>query len=83
MIATPQGERLVEELRVGDKIITRDNGIQEIRWLNHRVMDGKTLLANPNMRPILIRKGALGNGLPERDMMVSPNHRMLVANERT
>ena len=33
--------------------------------------------------PVLIRKGSLGNGLPERDMMVSPNHRMLVSNDRT
>ena len=37
----------------------------------------------PHLKPILIRQGSLGNGLPERDMMVSPNHRMLVANDRT
>lgn len=83
MIATPRGERLVEELQVGDRIITRDNGIQEIRWVGHRQMPGKALAAAPHLRPVMIRAGALGNGLPERDMMVSPNHRMLVSNERT
>merc|ERR1711916_245042 len=39
-------------------------------------------LAKGKLRPVLIRKGALGNGLPERDMIVSPNHRMLVASDK-
>jgi Ca2+-binding RTX toxin-like protein len=82
-IATPKGERLVEELREGDRIITRDNGIQEIRWVGRKEMSGKSLVANPHLKPILIRAGSLGNGLPERDMLVSPNHRMLVASEKT
>lgn len=83
LIATPRGERLVEELQVGDRVITRDNGIQEIRWVGHKEMSGKGLAAAPHLRPVMIRAGALGNGLPERDIMVSPNHRMLVSNERT
>jgi Ca2+-binding RTX toxin-like protein len=83
LIATPKGERPVEELRVGDKIITRDNGIQEIRWVGSKAMGHAEFAMNPHLRPVLIRQGSLGNGLPERDMMVSPNHRMLVANDRT
>ena len=82
-IATPEGERLVETLQVGDRIISRDNGLQEIRWIGARKLDWATLNANTHLRPILIEKGALGNGLPERDMLVSPQHRVLVANERT
>ena len=82
-IATPRGECLVEDLKVGDKIITRDNGLQEIRWVGAKAMDYKALAANPHLKPVLIQKGALGNSLPERDMLVSPNHRMLVANDRT
>ena len=82
-IATPRGECLVEDLVAGDKVITRDNGIQEIRWIGAKAMDYKALAAHPHLKPVLIQKGALGNGLPERDMMVSPNHRMLVANDRT
>ena len=83
MIATPKGERPVEDLRAGDKIITRDNGIQEIRWIGAKDLDWKALAANPHLKPVLVQKGALGNGLPERDMIVSPNHRLLVANDRT
>ncbi|KPP91205.1 MAG: putative Ca2+-binding protein [Rhodobacteraceae bacterium HLUCCA08] len=82
-IATPRGERLVEELQEGDRIITRDNGIQEIRWVGHKVIDGKALVRNPHLKPILIKAGALGNGLPERDMLVSPNHRILVSGDKT
>ena len=83
MIATPTGERPVESLREGDKIITRDNGIQEIRWIGQRPLNGLDLARAPHLKPILVKKGALGNGLPERDMLVSPNHRLLVANDRT
>jgi hypothetical protein len=83
LIATPKGEVPVESLRPGDRVITRDNGIQEIRWAGKKAMDWGALVANPHLRPIMIRQGSLGNGLPERDMMVSPNHRVLVANDRT
>jgi len=82
-IATPQGERLVEELEVGDRVITRDNGIQEIRWVGKRRLNGLELALSDHLQPVLIRKGALGRGLPERDMMVSPQHRVLMANDRT
>ena len=83
LIATPRGEVAVESLRPGDHVITRDDGIQEIAWAGARRMDWASLNANPHLRPILVRQGSLGHDLPERDMMVSPNHRMLVANERT
>jgi len=82
-IATPKGERRVEDLRVGDKVITRDNGIQEIRWLGAKELNWQQLNTNSHLKPIMIKAGALGNGLPERDMLVSPNHRVLVANDKT
>lgn len=82
-IATPKGERLVETLEVGDRIITRDNGIQEIRWIGQTTVSGDKLHRDRHLRPVLIRQGALGNDLPERDMLVSPNHRVLVANDKT
>ena len=82
-IATPKGEIMVENLQVGDRVITRDNGIQEIRWVGARDMSGAELEHLAHLKPVLIRQGALGNDLPERDMMVSPNHRVLVANDKT
>ncbi|MGD9918687.1 MAG: Hint domain-containing protein [Paenirhodobacter sp.] len=83
MIATPTGEVAVEALRVGDRVMTRDNGIQEIRWIGRRDLSMAEVGTAAHLRPVMIAKGALGNGLPERDMMVSPNHRMLIANEKT
>jgi hypothetical protein len=83
MIATPRGEVPVESLRAGDKVITRDNGIQEIAWLGNRALSWADLSTNPHLKPVLVRQGSLGNGLPERDLLVSPNHRLLVANDKT
>jgi Ca2+-binding RTX toxin-like protein len=83
VIATPKGERLVEDLEVGDRVITRDNGLQEIRWVGRRNLSGQELLSAPHLKPVLIRAGSLGRGLPERDMMVSPQHRLLINNERS
>ncbi|MDQ7070772.1 MAG: Hint domain-containing protein [Rhodobacterales bacterium] len=83
VIATPKGERLVEELAEGDRIITRDNGIQEIRWIGAKPLTGTQLVQNPHLKPILVQAGSLGNGLPERDMLVSPNHRLLISNDKT
>ncbi|WP_371223845.1 Hint domain-containing protein [Roseovarius sp. 2305UL8-3] len=82
VIATPRGERRVEDLQVGDRIITRDNGLQEIRWVGKRTMTGQELLNAPHMQPVLIRAGSLGQGLPERDLLVSPQHRILMNSDR-
>lgn len=83
LIATPKGEVAVESLQPGDKIVTRDNGLQEIRWIGQKALSWFDLAANPHLKPVLVKAGSLGDGLPERDMMVSPNHRLLVANDRT
>ncbi|MGL6210260.1 MAG: Hint domain-containing protein [Paracoccaceae bacterium] len=83
MIATPRGEVPVEQLQAGDRVITRDNGLQEIAWVGAKELSWRDLSLAPHLKPVLIRQGSLGNGLPERDMMVSPNHRLLVANDRT
>jgi Hint domain len=82
-IATLRGETGVENLVAGDKVVTRDNGIQEIRWIGQKKVDWRIMTANPHLKPVLVRRGSLGNDLPERDLMVSPNHRVLVANDRT
>lgn len=82
-IATPRGEVPVETLRPGDRVVTRDNGLQELRWIGGRSLTWQELAAAPHLRPIRITQGSLGQGLPERDMLVSPNHRMLVASSRS
>lgn len=77
-IRTPHGDRLVETLKVGDVVETLDNGPQTIRWIGERHLDSIDLAMNPRLRPIRIEAGALGNGLPNAALVVSPQHRMLV-----
>ncbi len=77
-IATDQGLVEVQDLKVGDRVFTRDHGTQEIKWVGQRTLAGDELAVSSYLQPILITAGALGNDLPSRDMLVSPNHRMLI-----
>lgn len=77
-IKTVDGDIPVEELAAGDFVITKDNGPQQIRWVGSRRLNSLDLLRKPNLRPIRITKGALGNFLPLYDLVVSPQHRILV-----
>ncbi len=78
MIQTPQGPTPVEELREGDEVQTKDNGAQRIEWTGSRRMSGARLFAMPQLRPIRMRVGSLGIEQPEHELLVSPEHRMLV-----
>ena len=68
-IATPSGARLIETLQPGDLVLTRDNGPQPVRWIGQT-----TTPALGDMAPIRIAKGQFGTS---RDLLVSPQHRML------
>lgn len=81
-IATPKGEIAVEALRPGDKVFTRDNGIQEIAWAGSRTLSGQELIQTPDLQPILVRAGSLGPSVPEQDLLLSPNHRLLMSSHR-
>ncbi|RJE82547.1 Hint domain-containing protein [Paracoccus onubensis] len=77
-IKTEDGVKNVEDLIVGDRVYTKDNGLKDIKWIASRPIDRQSLIDNPNLRPIRIRKGALGCNLPEADLIVSRQHRVLV-----
>lgn len=77
-LATPDGARMIRDLRPGDRINTRDNGPQEVMWTGHRRMTGARLYAMPHLRPVRFKAGALGIGRPDEDLLVSPQHRMLL-----
>ncbi len=70
MILTPTGERPVEDLAIGDLVVTHDDGPQPVRWIGRRHMDAVGPLA-----PIDIRAGTFGD---HRQLLVSPQHRVLV-----
>lgn len=81
-IVTPRGQKSIESLEKGDFVLTRDNGFKPIVWIASQQISGQTLVENDSLQPILIRRGALGDDAPNRDMMVSPQHRMLLTRAR-
>lgn len=78
LILTPNGQVLVENLQAGDRVVTMDNDCQRIRWTGSRTLDAIDLAQNPHLRPIRIRAGALGPGLPKQDLVISPQHRVFI-----
>ena len=82
-IATSRGEVVVEDLQPGDLVLTRDRGFQPLRWVGRRDLVGTDLASQPRLQPVKILAGAMGGGFPVRDMMVSPQHRMLISDFRT
>lgn len=78
-IATQSGLRPVERLRPGDRILTRDNGYQPLLWAGLRQVGADWLRRCPHLQPVRIAAHAFGPGCPERDLWVSPQHRLLLA----
>ncbi len=78
-ILTPTGDRKVETLQPGDRVMTLDNGPQDILWT--RVNEQPLEQVAPDAKPVLIKAGALGAGRPARDLIVSPQHRILVGGQ--
>ncbi len=78
LIDTAEGERRVEDIRVGDLVQTRDNGLQPVRWTGCRHVPAAEIGANPALAPVRIARGALGPDLPRQDLLVSQQHRILV-----
>jgi hypothetical protein len=70
LIETQDGQRSVETLLLGDLIMTKDDGLQPLRWLGQR-----TVAAQENFAPIRIRANTFGT---HDDLMVSPEHRILI-----
>ncbi|AKS46066.1 Hemolysin-type calcium-binding repeat-containing protein [Octadecabacter temperatus] len=81
LIATPRGDIPVENLRAGDTVFTRDNGIQELRWTGRKDLGHVDLMMMPELQPVRVKAGSLGHGLPESDLVLSPNHRLLLTGE--
>ncbi len=78
LIETDAGPRRVEDLAIADQVLTLHHGYQPLRWIGRRTLDAIDLAAKPALCPIHIASGALGDGLPAQDLVVSPQHRVLV-----
>ena len=75
LIATPTGLRNIEDLRVGDPVLTQDNGIQNIGWIGKTTVPGKDRFA-----PVNFAKSMWPGAMD--DLTVSPQHRMLIKGYR-
>ncbi|MCV2874010.1 Hint domain-containing protein [Defluviimonas sp. WL0050] len=78
LIATPKGEVPVEVLKAGDEVLTASGATATVRFAAARELTLMELLLNPDMRPVCIPQGAMGEGLPRADLWVSPQHRVLL-----
>lgn len=77
-ITTVSGPVPVELLRVGDRVLTRDDGPQPVLWTGHREISGGRLHVMPHLRPVRIPSGAFDTEDPRGDLLLSPRHRLLV-----
>jgi len=77
LIATSDGERAVETLAMGDMVLTHDGRSAPIRWIGRNTV---SLVFSDKLRtlPIRVIAGALGENVPARDLLVSPDHALLV-----
>lgn len=69
-VATPKGDRLIEDIHVGDEVMTRDHGVQTVRWHGWRHVQCQAAFA-----PVRFETGAIGNSQP---LVLSQQHRVLI-----
>ncbi len=77
-ILSPTGQVNVEDLKIGDPVVTRFGGVQPIKWIGRQNFAARFVKGNRDQIPVRIGAGALGKNLPARDLFVSPGHSMLI-----
>ncbi len=78
LIATANGAKPVELLLAGELVQTADKGLAAIRMVHERTLSTEHLQECPKHGPVRIAAGSLGEKLPVRDLVVSPQHRILI-----
>lgn len=75
-ILSPDGPRAAAAFGPGDLVTTRDRGARPVLWAGRT----EAVFAGPDdpARPVLLRAGALGAGLPRADLVLSPQHRVML-----
>lgn len=71
LIDTPKGPIPIDELQAGDEVITRKGGTSRIHWIGETEFNASDMAARPETRPVQVPQGALGDGMPCADLLVS------------
>ena len=77
-ILSEDGQRLIEHFAIGDIVVTVSGERRTVKWIGRRRYAGRQLTGRKHLLPVRIAAGALGNGMPHRDLRVSPLHAMLL-----
>jgi hypothetical protein len=77
LIATPDGMRPVEELAIGDLVLTADGQAVPVKWIGQQTVHTIFGMAE-GRRPVCVSAGALGNNLPARDLRLTADHALLI-----
>ncbi len=80
LIGTPSGQRKVETLSAGDLVLTANGAAKQVIWVGSTQISEASLRENPHLRPIVISAGSLGHAAPAADLLVSPQHRVMIQN---
>ena len=78
-IATPSGEVSVQNLAVGDRVMTHRGSVASVVWIGR----GKALATRGRRcptTPIIIRKGAISDNVPNRDLRITKGHALYFDN---
>jgi hypothetical protein len=74
LIRTPAGDVPIEWLRVGDKVVSAFGGTVPVAWLGHRFVRTGRHRDPAAVWPVRVQAGAFGDGVPARDLRLSPEH---------
>jgi hypothetical protein len=78
LICTERGEVAVEDLAIGNRVVTISGVPRAIKWIGRRAYDGRFVAGNRKVLPIRVAAGALAPGLPVRDLWLSPEHALYI-----
>ncbi|WP_050734681.1 choice-of-anchor tandem repeat GloVer-containing protein [Methylobacterium sp. ARG-1] len=77
-ILTDRGPVAVEDLAIGDRVVTAAGVHRPIRWIGTRSYGGRFANTNPAILPVCVKAGALAEAVPVRDLWVSPDHALFL-----